>query len=192
MSRGDRSARLPQQPLRILLELAEHAGEIVTREQLVKALWPQGVVDFDNGLNVAVRKLRVALDDVGDTPRYVETLPRVGYRFIGKLGVAAPTTIEAKPPRSVRGLWLLLGFAVVVLVAGLSIFWFSERSAGAMRHVASARAQELYVEGMHERSRRDVDATALALAKLEEAIKEDPEYAEAWAGYSRTLSSAVV
>ena len=41
-------------------------------------------MDFDNGLNVAMRKLRVALDDVGDTPRYIETLPRVGYRFIGK------------------------------------------------------------------------------------------------------------
>ncbi|HKU15496.1 MAG TPA: tetratricopeptide repeat protein, partial [Steroidobacteraceae bacterium] len=54
------------------------------------------------------------------------------------------------------------------------------------------RAQELYVEGMHERSRRDIDATALALAKLEEAIKEDPQYAEAWAGYSRALSGAVV
>ena len=169
------------------------AGEVVTREQLVKALWPQGVVDFDNGLNVAVRKLRVAFDDVGDTPRYVETLPRVGYRFIGKLGAAAPpAAIESTPARSVRGMWLLLAFAVVALAAGLGIFWVSERSAGETRHVPSARAQELYVEGMHQRSRRDVDATALALAKLEEAIKEDPEYAEAWAGYSRTLSGAVV
>jgi predicted Zn-dependent protease len=58
--------------------------------------------------------------------------------------------------------------------------------------VPSARAQELYVEGMHERSRRDIDATAAALEKLEAAIKEDPQYADAWAGYGRTLSSAVV
>ena len=193
ISRDGRMTRLPQQPLRILIELTDRAGEVVTREQLVKALWPQGVVDFDNGLNVAVRKLRVALDDVGDTPRYVETLPRVGYRFIGKLGTAVPpAAIEPTPARSVRGMWLLLAFAVVALAAGLGIFWFSERSAGGTRHVPSARAEELYVEGMHQRSRRDVDATALALAKLEEAIKEDPEYAEAWAGYSRTLSSAVV
>ncbi len=193
ISRDGHMTRLPQQPLRILIELTDRAGEVVTREQLVKALWPQGVVDFDNGLNVAVRKLRVALDDVGDTPRYVETLPRVGYRFIGKLGAAVPpAAIESTPARSVRGMWLLLAFAVVALAAGLGIFWFSERSAGGTRHVPSARAEELYVEGMHQRSRRDVDATALALAKLEEAIKEDPEYAEAWAGYSRTLSSAVV
>jgi DNA-binding winged helix-turn-helix (wHTH) protein/tetratricopeptide (TPR) repeat protein len=192
-SRDGHRTRLPQQPLRILIELTDRAGEVVTREQLVKALWPQGVVDFDNGLNVAVRKLRVAFDDVGDTPRYVETLPRVGYRFIGKLGAVAPSAaIESTPTRSVRGMWLLLAFAVVVLAAGLGIFRVSDRNAGGTRHVPSARAQELYVEGMHQRSRRDVDATALALAKLEEAIKEDPEYAEAWAGYSRTLSGAVV
>ena len=108
-SRDGHRTRLPQQPLRILIELTDRAGEVVTREQLVKALWPQGVVDFDNGLNVAVRKLRVAFDDVGDTPRYVETLPRVGYRFIGKLGAAAPSAaIESTPARSVRGMWLLL------------------------------------------------------------------------------------
>ncbi len=89
ISRGDRAARLPQQPLRILIELFDHAGAVVTRDQLVKALWPAGIVDFDNGLNVAMRKLRVALDDVGDTPRYIETLPRVGYRFVGKPGGTA-------------------------------------------------------------------------------------------------------
>lgn len=193
ISRDGRKARLPQQALRILIELTDRPGEVVTREHLVKALWPQGVVDFDNGLNVAVRKLRVALDDVGDTPRYVETLPRVGYRFVGKLGAAPPSAaIESTPVRSVRRMWLLLASAVVALIAGLSIFWVSDRGASGTRHVPSARAQELYVEGMHQRSRRDVDATALALAKLEEAIKEDPEYAEAWAGYSRTLSGAVV
>jgi DNA-binding winged helix-turn-helix (wHTH) protein/tetratricopeptide (TPR) repeat protein len=193
LAREGHMTRLPQQPLRILIELTDRAGEVVTREHLVKALWPQGVVDFDNGLNVAVRKLRVALDDVGDTPRYVETLPRVGYRFIGKLGTAVPpAATESTPARSTRAMWFLLAFAVVALAAGLGILWFSERSADGTRHVPSARAEELYVEGMHQRSRRDVDATALALAKLEEAIKEDPEYAEAWAGYSRTLSGAVV
>jgi DNA-binding winged helix-turn-helix (wHTH) protein/tetratricopeptide (TPR) repeat protein len=191
ISRDGHTNRLPQQPLRILIELADRAGEVVTREHLVKALWPNGVVDFDNGLNVAVRKLRVALDDVGDTPRYVETLPRVGYRFIGKLG--APTQPPANgstPARSVRGMLFVVAFAAAALAAGL--FWFFGRNMGGTSHIPSARAQELYVEGMHQRSRRDIDATTLALAKLEEAIKEDPEYAEAWAGYSRTLSGAVV
>lgn len=197
ITRNGRAARLPQQPLRILIELFDRAGEIVTREQLVKVLWPQGVVDFDNGLNVAMRKLRVALDDVGDTPKYIETLPKVGYRFILKPGTAAGGPVyEAITGMSRRAqltmVWGLVGLAVAI---GAS-WWFSASAfapaAAKPKHVPSPRAHELYVEGMHERSRRDIDATALAVAKLEAAIKEDPEYAEAWAGYSRALMGAVV
>ena len=128
ISRDGHMTRPPQQPLRILIELTDRAGEVVTREQLAKALWPRGVVDFDNGLNVAVRKLRVALDDVGDTPRYIETLPRVGYRFVGKLGaVAPPDTIEPTRARSMRGMWLLLGFTVVALVTGIGMLFNARR-----------------------------------------------------------------
>src|SRR5688572_33093275 len=204
IARDGRRSRLPQQPLRILLELFDRAGTVVTREQLVKALWPAGVVDFDNGLNVAVRKLRVALDDVGDLPRYIETLPKVGYRFIGKVGVphavptaAIPTTAtpEPSPPRGwtrTSRFMTAIGVGVVALVATVSWFRQSDNIGTSPHHVPSPRAQELYVQGMHHRSRRDIDATDIAIAKLEAAIKEDPKYAEAWAGYSRTLSSAVV
>lgn len=197
ISRGGRIVRLPQQPLRILLELADHAGTVVTRDQLVKALWPAGVVDFDNGLNVAMRKLRVALDDTGDEPKYIETLPKVGYRFIGKIGAAqpAPPAAAGPAPRAARRLRpLAVGLVAAALAVSVIAIWLrhADRNAAATHHVPSARAQELYVEGMHERSRRDIDATAAALAKLEAAIKEDPQYAEAWAGYSRTLTSAVV
>jgi len=197
MERAGRSSRLPQQPLRVLIELYDHAGEIVARERLVKALWPQGVVDFDNGLNVAMRKLRVALDDVGDTPKYIETLPRVGYRFVAM--TREPT--DASPPAEsasrqqgfFRRTGLVLTAALAVTVAGVALYHFVGRPrAPTARHMPSARAHELYVEGMHERSRRDIDATQLAIAKLEEAIREDPEYADAWAGYSRALSNAVV
>ena len=86
--------RLAQQPLRMLVELLEHPGEVVTRERMVQVLWPKGVVDFDNSLNAVVRKLRVVLNDDSETPRYIETLPRIGYRFIGALSPApalAPT-----------------------------------------------------------------------------------------------------
>jgi DNA-binding winged helix-turn-helix (wHTH) protein len=198
MSRDGRVSRLPQQPLRILLELADHAGAVVTRDQLVKTLWPAGVVDFDNGLNVAMRKLRVALDDTGDTPKYIETLPKVGYRFIGKMGAAQPlppAASEQPAPRRARRRWpLAAGVVAAALAVAVATIWLRhvDRNVAAARHVPSARAQELYVEGMHERSRRDIDATAAALAKLEAAIKEDPQYAEAWAGYGRTLSGAVV
>jgi len=190
LSRDGRTTRLPQQPLRILLELVDHAGAVVTRDQLVKALWPTGVVDYDNGLNVAMRKLRVALDDTGDAPKYIETLPKVGYRFIA---VLSESPGQSAPVVARRARWPLVVFGIVAafVVGGVAI-WLRQPGTAAPHHVPSARAQELYVEGMHERSRRDIDATGAALAKLEAAIKEDPQYAEAWAGYGRTLSGAVV
>ena len=71
--------------MQVLRELIAHAGSVVPREQLIALLWPQGVVDFDTGLNTVIRKLRSALGDTSETPRYIETLPRRGYRFIGAL-----------------------------------------------------------------------------------------------------------
>jgi len=74
LAREGNVQRLPQQPLRVLVELLEHPGEVVTRERLVEVLWPKGVVDFDNSLNAVVRKLRMVLGDDSGTPRYIETL----------------------------------------------------------------------------------------------------------------------
>ena len=71
--------------MQVLRELIAHAGSVVPREQLIALLWPKGVVDFDTGLNTVIRKLRSALGDTSETPRYIETLPRRGYRFIGAL-----------------------------------------------------------------------------------------------------------
>ncbi|HEY4342146.1 MAG TPA: winged helix-turn-helix domain-containing protein [Steroidobacteraceae bacterium] len=83
--------RLQEQPLQILDELLAKPGELVTREQLIGRLWPKGVVDFDTGLNTAVRKLRLSLGDHPTEPRYIETLPRKGYRFIGRVELPQPT-----------------------------------------------------------------------------------------------------
>jgi TolB-like protein/DNA-binding winged helix-turn-helix (wHTH) protein len=99
LAKGGRKIRLQDQPLRILDELLRHPGELVTREQLIARLWPKGVVDFDTGLNSAVRKLRIALQDEAETPRYIETVPRKGYRFIG--AIDPPATAQAPtPPRA--------------------------------------------------------------------------------------------
>ena len=191
ISRGDRAARLPQQPLRILAELFDHAGTVVTREQLVKALWPAGIVDFDNGLNVAMRKLRVALDDVGDTPRYIETLPRVGYRFVGKPGVTAAT----RPATEVRRLpraRTALALALFALAVGVGLSWWMWSGRDTSQHVPSERAQELYLDGLQLRSRRDIDTTLQSIAKFEAALREDPNYSEAWAAYGTSISIAVI
>ncbi len=90
ISRDGATHRLQDQPLQILDELVKQPGEVVTREQLIARLWPKGVVEFDTGLNSAMRKLRGALGDDAETPRYIETLPRKGYRFIAKLEAEGP------------------------------------------------------------------------------------------------------
>lgn len=83
LTRNGMTIRLPQQPLRLLSVLLECPGDIVTREQLRQRLWPSDIfIDFDHGLNKSIQKLREALGDSADSPRYIETIPRVGYRFI--------------------------------------------------------------------------------------------------------------
>src|SRR4051794_25559007 len=75
--------RLQQQPFQVLVALLDRPGELVAREELIRRLWPDGtVVDFDRGLNAAVTRLRQALSDSADTPRYIETVSGRGYRFV--------------------------------------------------------------------------------------------------------------
>ncbi len=92
--------RLQQQPLRVLTLLLEHPGEIVTREELREAIWPTNAFgSFDEGLDAAIYKLRSALGDSAESPRFVETLPRRGYRFIGAVdGVSASETAHGVRP----------------------------------------------------------------------------------------------
>ena len=95
--------RLQEQPLKILMLLLDRPGEIVTREQLRQILWPEGTfVDFEHSLNAAVAKLRQSLGDSAENPRFVETIPRRGYRFIAPVeessASAAGQTTARDPP----------------------------------------------------------------------------------------------
>ena len=83
LRKGATLVKVPYQPIEILKALLERPGELVTREQLRERLWPSDTfVDFEHGLNAAVRRIREALGDSADAPKYIETLPRRGYRFI--------------------------------------------------------------------------------------------------------------
>lgn len=83
--------RLQEQPLRILTMLLARPGEAVLREEIQQALWPnQTVVEFDQGINAAIKRLRTALGDSAANARYIETLARRGYRFIGTLEPTCP------------------------------------------------------------------------------------------------------
>jgi cholera toxin transcriptional activator len=91
-------------PLRILRALTERPGELVTREELCRELWSEGTfVDFESGLNTATNRLRVALNDSAEKPRFVETLPRLGYRFICPVVEAS----SENPPELISSIDLL-------------------------------------------------------------------------------------
>ena len=83
--------KLQDQPFQVLAMLLEHPGEVVTREELRKRLWPGDTfVDFDHSLSTDINKVREALGDTAESPRYVETVPRRGYRFIASPPPPAP------------------------------------------------------------------------------------------------------
>jgi len=97
LRRNGVKVRLPDQSIKVLTMLVESSGEIVTREQLHQKLWPNGtIVEFDSSINAAIRRLREALEDSADAPRYIETLPRRGYRFLVPVE-HAPTTETVSP-----------------------------------------------------------------------------------------------
>src|SRR5215472_6365749 len=90
--------KLQEQPFQILVMMLERSGGVVTREELRQRLWPADTfVDFDHGLNNAINRLREALNDSADTPKFIETLPRRGYRFIAAVRGNAPAAIEESP-----------------------------------------------------------------------------------------------
>src|SRR6184192_675779 len=88
--------RLQEQPLQILEILLQHPGKVIAREELREKIWPSNTfVDFDHGINNAIKRLREALGDSAETPRFIETIPRRGYRFIGMTGSSTPGPIRA-------------------------------------------------------------------------------------------------
>ncbi|MGA3165159.1 MAG: protein kinase [Terriglobia bacterium] len=95
--------KLAGQPIEVLAMLLERPGQMVTREDLQKRLWPHDtVVEFEHSINAAINRLREALGDSAEEPRYVETLPRRGYRFIGTVDTAAESPTQGKPVRTAQ------------------------------------------------------------------------------------------
>jgi Tol biopolymer transport system component/DNA-binding winged helix-turn-helix (wHTH) protein len=134
--------KLQEQPFQVLCVLVEHPGEVVTREELRNRLWPADTfVDFDHGLNAAVKRLRDALGDDPDNPRFVETLARRGYRFIGNIGIPAPTPSARPRPWQ----WLsttrnagVVGLVICALVLSFLLYRHSTRPKAAVATVTAA------------------------------------------------------
>ena len=202
LRKGGVKVRLPDQAAKVLAALLNQPGDVVTREDLVALLWPDGThVDFEMGLNGAVKRLRQALDDSGDAPRYIETLPRRGYRLIAPVASpeaergAVPALPPAAPagsastPRRRRGTALVVATSVVVL-AGLfvTMSWRGTAeptrpaSGGQGRPSANADANGYFAKaqlfagaGLHDVRR--------ARELMERALSLDPAFGKARAEY---------
>ena len=137
--------KLQDQPFRVLIILLRHAGDVVTREELRRELWPNDTfVDFDHGLNAAVRRLRDALDDSAENPRFIETLPRHGYRFIT---TTVRNPIQPETPPSPLRRWSVPVLAALFLIALALFVWGRDnlRGTGLFRTAVQPQIRSLAV-----------------------------------------------
>jgi len=121
--------RLQEQPFRILAQLLERPGQLVTREEIRQKLWSHDTyVGFDDALNTAVRKLREALNDSADNPRFLETVPRRGYRFVAPVdGPPEPQAVAPIGSRARRHPYLWLAAALIAAGAAIGGYWYLRR-----------------------------------------------------------------
>ncbi|MGC2257425.1 MAG: winged helix-turn-helix domain-containing protein [Candidatus Sulfotelmatobacter sp.] len=165
--------RLQGQPIQVLAALLNSAGELLTREQLRAEVWPaETFVDFDHSLHNSIARIREVLGDSAGTPRYIETLPRRGYRFIGTvekaglentpLSAPAGSSVEAPaaPPQTKARAILMVALSIIVAIAAaLTLITFFSHRASATPSVRSIAvlplanfsgdpAQEYFVDGM--------------------------------------------
>jgi len=132
--------KLSGQPFQVLAILLEQPGAIVTREQLRKRLWPDTFVDFDHNLNSAINRIREALGDSAESPRFLETLPRRGYRFIAPVEGAATVKIKTVEPQRVgwkSGRWSFAASVLAVALIATASVWWTQRILRPERRISS-------------------------------------------------------
>jgi TolB-like protein/DNA-binding winged helix-turn-helix (wHTH) protein/Tfp pilus assembly protein PilF len=115
--------KLQDQPFRLLAVLVEHAGQVVTREQLRQRVWPSHVcVDFDQGLNNAIKKVREALGDSADSPVMIETVARHGYRFLAAVNAVAAQTAEPRLRPRLGSVWTAMA-SISIAALAVAGYW---------------------------------------------------------------------
>src|SRR6266516_1781215 len=187
--------RLQEQPFQVLAMLLEKPGELVSREELRSRLWPRTVVDFDHGLNKAINKIREALDDSAENPRFIETVARRGYRFLADVeAIDAPSRQpEAAPdvagdagpsgaghrgaawkrlPYSVG--WRLFGFglALVLATALLWMLYPGNYSSSKIRSLAVLPLENLSGDASQDYFAEGMKAAATKALALDDSLGE--------------------
>jgi DNA-binding winged helix-turn-helix (wHTH) protein/tetratricopeptide (TPR) repeat protein len=188
--RSGTPVKIQPQPAKVLELLARRSGEVVSREDFRRHLWGEETfVDFEHGLNFSIRQIRRALGDSAEVPRFVETVPRHGYRFLPPVTVetAAPDPETAAPvatPRT-RWRWMPGAAAAVVLLLVLGLVG-AERASTPVRASSfqdvPKEAREAYLEGRHF-TRREAKREELekGVAALQRAVQLAPGFADAHA-----------
>lgn len=207
LSKNGRTLRLRKQPMKVLEALLARPGSVVTRDELIALLWPKGLVNFDMALNSAVRRLRSALDDEAAVPRYIETLPRRGYRFIGSLELEPSSLLLARvemhpgaPRASSVSKYVIRAFVALVALGTFALLGRDGRWAqvdpiarplpdssfvhqfDARKPSSNPRAMEHYLRARYFLQRRAMGDLEHAREHFEGALEFDPNFAEAAAG----------
>jgi DNA-binding winged helix-turn-helix (wHTH) protein/Tfp pilus assembly protein PilF len=200
LRRDGARVRLQPQPARVLGLLVARPGELVTREEIQRQVWNEETfVDFEHGVNFCIKEIRAALGDSAREPRYVETLPRRGYRFVAEVETTNATAnaldhpaapVEPDPPPAVapassprrrvpRAAMLLLG--LLLLAVGAAV-WRSGGEASPAPEPPVSAAREAYLAGRYLWNKGTSDALTKSLEQFERALALDPSYAPAYAG----------
>lgn len=190
LRRDGQRVPLQIQPFKVLEALIDAAGRVVSRPELRQAVWPDTVyVDFDHGLNNAVNRLRQALQDDPETPIYIETLPRVGYRFIHEVAAPLGNAVSQSPIGAFtlpRPAWIIATGAVAALAVFLAVRTapVPQPESGTLDQksgVPNSAAYDAYLRGRDLFEQRSKESLALSIDYLKESVRLDPEYAPAFA-----------
>jgi Tfp pilus assembly protein PilF len=167
----------------------------VTREELRAKVWPATVyVDFDHGLNNAINRLRRALNDSAEAPRYLETLPRVGYRFIHTIESADAVPLPRGVQRARGRLALRIGAIAASIIAVIALAFgaarWAQQDVSSATPTSSAEARDAYLRGIELFEQRRKESTERSIEELRRAIEADPNFAAAHAALAMSYALA--
>jgi DNA-binding winged helix-turn-helix (wHTH) protein/Tfp pilus assembly protein PilF len=192
---------IPPKAFDTLVVLVENRGHAVRKDDLIKSVWPDTFVE-ENNLTQYVSLLRKALGENGGGARYIETVPKWGYRFVGDVrasdAAVAELTVHRRTRASVevreevhdepatasrrRAVVLATSAAVLVVVAAMAYAWAASGPTHSRRMTDNDRAYEAYMRGRYLWSRRTTESTRAAIEQFKRAVDEDPNFALAWVG----------
>ncbi|MBT8078067.1 MAG: winged helix-turn-helix domain-containing protein [Gammaproteobacteria bacterium] len=178
---------IPSQPLRLLVLLASRNGDVVSHSEICKYLWGSQIVDFSNGLYVCVRQIRSALEDTAERSRYIQNVPRRGYRFLGDTAVVADRPPIPDVPKFPRHSFRWTAAAILLLAIGsLVLVEFPGGGADGPTSSAFNMADDAYVRGRYVLESKAPDAIERSRQFFRSAIEADPTHAPSYAAMAET------